>query len=714
MSDALLDLKRAFTAQAGTWDGPEPSLSRWAAELRAAGSPAIYSVRRSSLQTFARAAEGQGHDDLVEAVRRVAGVLSILPRAVLKQAAQKGRVRIVSSDGKGLAWADLREQLAGRRAAARDQLVESYLGYAVRLASKYAGRGVPFEDLVQEAADGLLEAAPRFDPWDKSFKAYGTTWAWQRIQKSIADHGHPVRLPMNRQRRRGAVEEALEGLVRAGVRAPHPEDLMVWLEEGCSESQRWWVAQGRLPEVVAASHEEPLRDLELLLQRARPCLDVDGALRGGAGAAFEDEREPVRWADVAAGGTMADEDCLRMDHVLSIRIALGALPEREAYIVRRYYGLDGGDSPTLEEIGEELDLTRERVRQLRVKAVGRLQALADEHPDLLALPPNEAPPALPVPPETSWAARRVAERRRLRRGLATLLRATLESYRGERLDKSALRRMAEGEIRAVGGPVPVEHLAIATRKRLAERGSRRAPDVAYVRALLTEAADRFVPVGGDAWSLLVLEADRGDAKALPTCPPWTLEDALGGGLDLFLARGQAAPLRLPEDRARERSMRRHGASVWAYLLGLTTYTCAYAPGSALPSVTPPAMSGDAAWEELLRTLSRRLEGMDVLWAVLRDEAPISAEALGNRAGRRCEWVTRDVGARLDALEALGAVRRDGGGQYWLTKRGLACAESYGEGRRCAERPAEAQPDPDRVPTLPSSDQDSLIDTLLGL
>ena len=706
VSNALLDLKRAFITQAGTWDGPELSLSRWAAELRAAGSPAIYSVRRSSLQTFARAAEQQGLDDLVEAVRRVAGALSLLPRAVLKQASQKGRVRIVSPDGKGLAWADLRSELVARRTAARDQLVESYLGYAVRLASKYVGRGVPFEDLVQEAADGLLEAAPRFDPWGKSFKVYGTTWAWQRIQKSIADHGHPVRLPLNRQRRRGAVEEALEGLVRAGIGTPQPEDLMLWLNEGCSVSQRWWVGHGYLPGAVAATHEKTLLELELLLQRARPCLEVNGAV-----VSREGEPEVV-WADVAVGGRAADEECLQVDHALSIQIALSTLPERDAYILRRYYGLDGEDSLTLEEIGRELDLTRERVRQLRVKAAKRLKTLAKKNPALLSPLPDNPPPDLPIPSETPWAVRRIADRRRLRRELTRLLSANLESYRGERLDKSVLRRMAEGEIRSMGGPVPVERLASAIRKQLAERGSWRAPDAEYVRALLTEAADTFVPTGGGAWSLVALEADRAPGETLPTCPPWTLEEAMHGGLALFLARGRVATLTLIGDRPDERSMRRHGASVWAYLLGLSPYMCAFAPGSTLPPAMPPSESGERAWEALLSTLSRRLEGMDIVWAILRDEAPISVGTLGERAARESDWVSRDVGHRIAALEALGAVRRGEGGLFWLTARGLACAESYGRDESTVSRAEALQGE--SMAMLSDEERDGLVDQLLGL
>src|SRR5512140_2571525 len=223
-----------------------------------------------------------------------------------------------------------------------DTLVRSNLRFVVSVAKKYQNQGVSLSDLINEGNLGLIRAAHKFDETKGiKFISYAVWWIRQAILQALAEQSRIVRVPLNRA---GALH-------RIGRRSS------VLLQE-----------LGREPTVdeiageLDISHEEVERTLAI----SQTHLSLDAPLSPG-----EDNRLLDYLADQFATG--ADDDTY--DKALSITIeeALGTLKEREGKVLRLYFGLDGQDPMTLEEIGSLLGITRERVRQIKEKALVRLR-----------------------------------------------------------------------------------------------------------------------------------------------------------------------------------------------------------------------------------------------------------------------------------------------------------------------------------------------------
>ena len=222
------------------------------------------------------------------------------------------------------------------------ELARANLRFVISVAKKYQNRGVSLTDLIQEGNVGLVTAARKFDPEQGvKFISYAVWWIRQAILASLANHGRAVRVPLNRASDLSRIFREKERLKQELGREPSLEELSKATDltpELVESLQTLNAAEIRLDAPIGDSDDSQLMDRFI----------ADEAI------VTEDEVE---------------------ERLLSERVerALGTLQPRDAKVLKLYFGLEGGREHTLEEIGDILGVTRERIRQLRDRALKRLR-----------------------------------------------------------------------------------------------------------------------------------------------------------------------------------------------------------------------------------------------------------------------------------------------------------------------------------------------------
>jgi RNA polymerase primary sigma factor len=223
-----------------------------------------------------------------------------------------------------------------------DKLVRSNLRFVVSVAKKYQNQGVSLSDLINEGNLGLIRAAHKFDETKGiKFISYAVWWIRQAILQALAEQSRIVRVPLNRA----------GTLHRIGKRSS------VLLQELGREPTVGEIAEG-----MDISEDEVAKTMSI----SQSHLSLDAPLTPG-----EDNRLLDYLPDTQNPGP--DDETFERALSDSVEEVLGTLKEREAKILRLYYGLDGTEPMTLEEIGGLLGITRERVRQIKEKALARLR-----------------------------------------------------------------------------------------------------------------------------------------------------------------------------------------------------------------------------------------------------------------------------------------------------------------------------------------------------
>ena len=249
-----------------------------------------------------------------------------------------GRVELITAEEE----VELAQKIKAGDERALDKLTKANLRFVVSVSKQYQNQGLTLPDLINEGNLGLIKAAKRFDE-TRGFKfiSYAVWWIRQSILQALAEQSRIVRLPLNKIGSINKINKAYAVLEQKYERPPTPEEISELVELSITEVKQSLKNTGR-----HISMDAPLIEGE------------DSSLYDVMGS--EDSPNP-------------DAELMLESLREEIRRALDTLTPREADVVSSYFGLNGGYAMTLEEIGEKFDLTRERVRQIKEKAIRRLK-----------------------------------------------------------------------------------------------------------------------------------------------------------------------------------------------------------------------------------------------------------------------------------------------------------------------------------------------------
>ncbi len=253
-----------------------------------------------------------------------------------------GKIDLIDSEEEAI----LAQKIRAGDEAALHKITRANLRFVISVAKQYQNQGLPLVDLINEGNVGLIKAAKRFDE-TKGFKfiSYAVWWIRQSILQSIVEQSRLVRLPLNKIGTNNRIREAYQSFMQEFEREPSADELADLL--GITE-----------------------KEVEVVLRISGKHISVDAPINNESGS------DAITVLDTLPNDGSEDE--IESDLMLEslreeVRNGLATLSTKEVRVITAYYGLNGQHPMTLEEIGEWCDLTRERVRQIKERAIRRLR-----------------------------------------------------------------------------------------------------------------------------------------------------------------------------------------------------------------------------------------------------------------------------------------------------------------------------------------------------
>ena len=252
--------------------------------------------------------------------------------------------------------AELADRIKNGDMRARDEMIQANLRFVISEAKKYQNRGLPLSDLISAGNLGLITAADRFDGTKgHKFITYAVWWIRQTILQTLAEHVRIVRLPLNKVGLLRDISKASRKLGQDWASEPDIEEISTETEVLAEEAL----------EEISVELDVPAKEILETTLSARAVCSLDEP--------FTDDKRGLLDILIDEETAPPDADILRESALIQLEAALGLLKERESRIIRLYFGLDGNEALTLEEIGDMMNLTRERIRQLKDRALSKLR-----------------------------------------------------------------------------------------------------------------------------------------------------------------------------------------------------------------------------------------------------------------------------------------------------------------------------------------------------